>query len=59
MPAIYYDYLDMFSKAKSDRLLPLRVGVDYKIELTLGLVLEDLNFSLLYKLSLDKLEAYR
>jgi hypothetical protein len=49
----------MFSKAKLDRLPPLRPGINYKIDLVLGVAPEELSFSPLYKLSLEELEAYR
>lgn len=59
VPYVYHEYLDVFSKAESDRLALYREGVDYRIELKEGKSEDDLGFSPLYKMSLEELEAYR
>jgi predicted aspartyl protease len=59
VPPAYADYLDVFSKARSDELAPFRVGVDHRIELLPGARPEDLHYSPLYKMSLEELEACR
>jgi hypothetical protein len=59
VPPKYHNYRDVFSKAKSDRLPPLRPRVDHKIDLIPGTAPKELKFSPLYKLSLEELEAYR
>ena len=55
----YYNFLDIFSKADSDILPPRREGVDYRINLKPGARPEDLHYSPLYKISLEKLEVYQ
>lgn len=57
VPQEYHDFQDVFSKVRSDRLSPSRPGIDHKIELTEGARPEDLNYTPLYKLSLEELEA--
>lgn len=59
VPHVYHEYLDVFSKAESDRLAPHREGVDHRIELKEGKSEDDLGFSPLYKMSLEELEACR
>lgn len=50
--------LDVFSKRESDKLPPLH-GMNHHIDLEEGKRLEDLKYSLLYKMTLEELEACR
>jgi hypothetical protein len=56
VPKRYHRYLDVFSKAQSDKLSDPRPGVDHKIDLD-GHQPEELGYSPLYKMSLEEAEA--
>ena len=52
----YYKYLDVFSKVESNTLLNY-CPYNYKINFKKGYRLEEFNYSFLYKIFLNKLEA--
>ena len=57
VPPEYHEFQDVFSKVQSDTLPPFRPTIDHKIQLTEGAQPEDLEYSPMYKLSLEELEA--
>jgi len=57
---VYNDFLDVFSKTDSNTLSKYRGGYDnYYIYVEAGKRPEDLGYSPLYKISLNKLKVYR
>jgi len=56
LPRTYHQYLDVFSKAESDKLPPFRKGVDHKITLDKDL---ELGYSPLYRMTLEELQAMK
>ncbi|KAK0718689.1 hypothetical protein B0T26DRAFT_614791, partial [Lasiosphaeria miniovina] len=57
LPSPYHDFLDVFSRVQSDILAPRRGLVDHRIRLLPEKEPEDLDYSPLYKMSLEELEA--
>ena len=57
MLCCYYLFLDVFSKADSDTMPLFRANIDYKIKLLSSSNLEDLRYTVLQKLSTEKLET--
>ncbi len=54
---VYYKYFNIFNKIKSDKLFLYRSKMDYKIEINGNI--DDLSYSLLYKIFINELKAYK
>ena len=59
MPGYYYNFLDIFNKAKSNVLPDYKIGINYQIKLEEGYYKDELGVNPLYRIILTELEEYR